>query len=193
MDEAQLISLLIGDIYDAALDPALWPRVLAQSAAFVGGISASLYAKDAAAKRGNVFYEDGRIDRHYKKLYFTRYVKLDPSTTGHFFAEIDQPIATGDLIPYDEFLQTRFCKSSAENVPIRVRRAMVAPSTKRAWLRAVSGAGGHAHRASPILALSQRLPDGRDELSCRWVEPDLCKNVHVHSLVRRVSCGRAFL
>jgi DNA-binding CsgD family transcriptional regulator/PAS domain-containing protein len=108
MDETQLISLLIGDIYDAALDSALWPSVLAQAAAFVGGVSASLYVKDAAARRGSVFYDDGCIDDHYKELYFTRYAKLDPCTTGHFFAEVGQPIATGDLIPYNEFLQTRF-------------------------------------------------------------------------------------
>jgi hypothetical protein len=108
MDETQLISLLIGDIYDAALDSALWPSVLAQAAAFVGGVSASLYVKDAAARRGSVFYDDGCIDDHYKELYFTRYAKLDPCTTGHFFAAVGQPIATGDLIPYNEFLQTRF-------------------------------------------------------------------------------------
>lgn len=110
MDESQLLSLLIGGIYDAALDPSLWPGILGKAAAFVGGVSAALYGKDAAAKRGNIFYDDGGISQHYKDLYFTRYVKFDPSTTGHFFAEVDQPVATGDLIPYDEFLQTRFYK-----------------------------------------------------------------------------------
>ncbi|HEU5017153.1 MAG TPA: helix-turn-helix transcriptional regulator [Pseudolabrys sp.] len=110
MDEIELISLLIGGIYDAALDPSLWPGVLAQAAVFVGGVSAALYAKDAAAKSGNIFYQDGRIEPHYVRLYFDKYVKLDPATTGHFFAKIGQPIATADLIPYDEFLQTRFYK-----------------------------------------------------------------------------------
>ena len=41
-------------------------------------------------------------------------MKLDPTTTGHFFAEIDQPMATDDLIPYDEFLETRFYKEWAK-------------------------------------------------------------------------------
>jgi hypothetical protein len=35
-------------------------------------------------------------------------VKLDPTTTGHVFAEIDVPMATADLVPYDEFIETRF-------------------------------------------------------------------------------------
>ena len=110
MSDLELISTLLGDVYDAALDPALWNGVLQQAAAFVGGISAALYAKDATRKSGNIFYDDGGIDPHYVQLYFDKYVKLDPATTGHFFAEIDQPMATEDLLPYEEFLETRFYK-----------------------------------------------------------------------------------
>jgi DNA-binding CsgD family transcriptional regulator len=114
MDEGERLSLLIGATYDAALDPQLWPNVLAQAAAFVGGISACLYAKDAAARSGNIFYDDGVISRRFIELYFTRYVKLDPVTTGHFFAQLDEPLATADLIAYDEFLETRFYKEWAK-------------------------------------------------------------------------------
>jgi len=37
-------------------------------------------------------------------------VKLDPSTTSHVLAEIGEPVATADLMPFDEFLETRFYK-----------------------------------------------------------------------------------
>jgi DNA-binding CsgD family transcriptional regulator len=40
-------------------------------------------------------------------------VKLDPSTTSHVLAEIGEPIATADIMPYDEFLETRFYKEWA--------------------------------------------------------------------------------
>ena len=40
-------------------------------------------------------------------------MKLDPLTTGHVFAEIEKPIATADLMPYDEFLDTRFYREWA--------------------------------------------------------------------------------
>jgi DNA-binding CsgD family transcriptional regulator/PAS domain-containing protein len=113
MDEAALLSGLIGDIYDAALDSSLWPAVLGQARQFVGGSAASLYAKDAVSKSGNVFYEDGGIDARYRRLYFEKYVKLDPSTVGHFFAEVGQPVATADFIDYDEFLETRFYREWA--------------------------------------------------------------------------------
>ena len=114
MSESEVVSALVGDIYDAALNPALWPGALGKSAQFVGGLGAGLYAKDASAKTGNIFYHDGSIDPHYVALYFDKYVKLDPSTTGHYFAEIEKPVATVDLLPYDEFLATRFYQEWAK-------------------------------------------------------------------------------
>jgi hypothetical protein len=56
------LSALIGAIYDAALDPTLWPKVLPKSAQFVGGRAAALFYKDAASKSGDVAYDCG-IDR----------------------------------------------------------------------------------------------------------------------------------
>src|SRR5262245_51545288 len=55
-------SSLIGDIYEAAMEPALWPGVLKQIAAFVGGSAAAFYAKDAATKTGSVYYDYGASD-----------------------------------------------------------------------------------------------------------------------------------
>ena len=46
MDEVEQVSALIGDIYDASLDPALWCPVLQQIGDFVGGPTAALFAKD---------------------------------------------------------------------------------------------------------------------------------------------------
>jgi DNA-binding CsgD family transcriptional regulator/PAS domain-containing protein len=110
MREDEQLSSLIGDIYDAALDPVLWPAVLGETRSFVGGSASALYSKDAIRKNGKLHYQEGDIDRHYRKLYIEKYAKLDPFTTGHFFAEIEQPICVADLMPYDEFLETRFYK-----------------------------------------------------------------------------------
>src|SRR3569623_1535242 len=99
---------MIGEIYDAALEPSLWPIALSRIAAIVGGISGSLVSKDATSKTAFILYNDGVIDPHYVDLYFSHYVKLDPSTTGHYFSSICEPIGTADIVPYDEFLQTRF-------------------------------------------------------------------------------------
>jgi DNA-binding CsgD family transcriptional regulator len=110
--DQELLSALIADIYDAALDPSLWVDVLGKAARFVGGPAASLFAKSAASKTGSIAYDFG-TDPHYRQLYFDRYIKIDPTTTGHFFADIEEPIATADVIPYDEFLTTRFYREWA--------------------------------------------------------------------------------
>jgi DNA-binding CsgD family transcriptional regulator len=116
MDEAAQLSALIGDIYDAALCPSLWPSVLGQSEVFVGGYAATLYSKDAVNKFGNIFYESPTsLDSHYRDLYFEKYVKLDPTTTGYFFADLEVPVATSDIIPYQEFLETRFYREWARS------------------------------------------------------------------------------
>jgi hypothetical protein len=48
------------------------------------------------------------LDPRYEKLYRDKYIKFDPATTGYNFSEIGVPIATGDLLRDDEFLETRF-------------------------------------------------------------------------------------
>jgi DNA-binding CsgD family transcriptional regulator/PAS domain-containing protein len=108
MQEVDRISSLIRDIYDAAVDPQLWGGVLCAARDFVGGSAAALYAKDMTRKSANIYYDDGVIDPHYKQLYLDQYVKLDPTSTSEFFVAIEQPLATADLVPYDEFVQTRY-------------------------------------------------------------------------------------
>ena len=105
--DPQKLSDLIGDIYDTVFDQSLWEGVIERAAHFVRGTGAALFSKDAAAQQGSVYYDVG-MDPHYKQLYFDKYVTLDPASTGHFFAEIDQPVAVADLMSYDEFLETRF-------------------------------------------------------------------------------------
>lgn len=113
MDEAARLSTVIGNLYDAALDPALWSEVLGEARNFVGGSAASIFAKDAAATTLTVFHNDGSIDPHYIRLYYERYMALDPSNTAHFFATVETPISTADYIDYGEFRQTRFYREWA--------------------------------------------------------------------------------
>ena len=106
MREAEQVSLLIGDIYDAALNPSLWVDVLAKCAQFVGGPAAALFSRDTAHPSRSVAYYSG-LDPHYKQLIVEKYVKVDPLTMGHVFSKIGEPVAITDVIRNDEFLQTR--------------------------------------------------------------------------------------
>jgi DNA-binding CsgD family transcriptional regulator len=107
MQNDERLSRLISNIYDAALDSTLWASVLEQIAGFVGGPAASLYSKDVVIKSANVAYQFG-LDPRYVQLYLERYARFDPTGAAHLFAEIEEPVATADVMPYDEFLDTRF-------------------------------------------------------------------------------------
>lgn len=108
MHESQALSGLVGLIYDAAIAPTLWPEALRETARFVGGCSAAIYSKDPTSRSGGVLYDDGGLSPAYRKLYFERYVQLDPATTRHFFTEIGELVATVDIMPHAEFEQSRF-------------------------------------------------------------------------------------
>ncbi|WP_246731689.1 helix-turn-helix transcriptional regulator [Methylocapsa sp. S129] len=108
MREIENFSDLIGDIYDTTLDRLLWPDVLKKIARFIDGMAAAVFWSDAANSNAALIFHDGASDPHYRDLYFTKYVKLNPTTTARFFAEVEEPVATSDLLPYDEFLRTRF-------------------------------------------------------------------------------------
>ena len=111
MRESEQLSVLIGRIYDASLDPASWVDTLDQTAGFVGGPAASLYCRDAD-KLPPIVYNSG-IDPRYVQLFLDTYAKLDPTSTGYFLAKLEEPTSTADVMPYDEFLQTRFYREWA--------------------------------------------------------------------------------
>jgi DNA-binding CsgD family transcriptional regulator/PAS domain-containing protein len=102
--ETKVLSELIGTIYDAPLDPSLWPGVLKKLAEFVGGSAASIYCKSTTT--GAVYHQFG-TDPHYQQLYFSKYVRVDPTTAGHCLADIGQLVSIGDIMPYREFEDTR--------------------------------------------------------------------------------------
>jgi DNA-binding CsgD family transcriptional regulator len=48
------------------------------------------------------------------QLYRQKYIKFDPTTLGYFIADIERPVSTVDVMPYDEFLGSRFYKEWAK-------------------------------------------------------------------------------
>jgi DNA-binding CsgD family transcriptional regulator len=112
--DTEAFSALVSDIYDTVLDHSRWPDTLRHVAQFVGGPAAGLYAKDAVAKTGNLFYGSSEgLAHEYVRLYFETYVRLDPSTTAHYFMNVGDVGATADLLPYEDFVQTRFYREWA--------------------------------------------------------------------------------
>ena len=125
MGEAERVSTLIGDIYDASLDPALWCPVLQQIGDFVGGPAAALYSKDTVRKTGDLFHMFG-VETEYVQSYFDKYVRFDPFTTSRFFFPVEQVISTKDIMPHEEYRETIFYTSTpreSEDPPCQTARS----------------------------------------------------------------------
>jgi DNA-binding CsgD family transcriptional regulator/PAS domain-containing protein len=109
MDQAEQLSELVGEIYDAALDPSLWIDVVGKAGRFVGGSAAAIHSKNPTAMTVTVHYQSG-IDPYYLQIYLDKYVQLDPTMIAHYFADIEEPIAGADIMPHHELVETRFYK-----------------------------------------------------------------------------------
>jgi len=108
MSDAEQVASLIGDIYDAALDPSRWTPVLRRARDIVGGSAAVVFSKDARTKRLQIYHHCGGMDPSYRQLYFDQYEKLDPTTGAQVMSAIGQPIGTADIMAIEDFQKTRF-------------------------------------------------------------------------------------
>ena len=113
VEPGESLSHLIGEIYDAALDPTLWPHVLPKAAGYVGGQAAGLLAKNSLTNAPTAFFHVG-LDPEYMRRYLDEYWRYDPCGAIEMFSfAIEQPISTIDLMPYDEFREGRFFREWA--------------------------------------------------------------------------------
>jgi DNA-binding CsgD family transcriptional regulator len=106
MRDDEVLTGLIGHIYDAALDAALWPRVLVRIGEFVGGQAGGILSKDSVSKISIPHYHFG-VDPSYVRLYSETHSKFDPVSTLPFF-DVGQIVNIPELVPYEEFLEGRF-------------------------------------------------------------------------------------
>jgi hypothetical protein len=107
--EADQLSLLIGSIYDAALDPALWPSVLEQIAHFVPGTMANLFASDAINRDSSRFFTWGD-DPHFTALFLETYSKINPLFPKGLSFPLGEVFGTNDIMPHPALEATRFYK-----------------------------------------------------------------------------------
>lgn len=107
--EASTLSELIGDIYDAALDPTLWTRALEHSCAFIGGSSALLHWRDVAAETSAALHQFND-DPHYTRLYFEKYWSMNPVFPAATFVEPGIIYTPTEIVSQAELVKTHFYK-----------------------------------------------------------------------------------
>jgi DNA-binding CsgD family transcriptional regulator len=109
MDETATVSALIGDIYDAALDPGLWPTVLEGIARFVPGSFVNLFSQDATRKTAQAFYTFG-IEQEFLDLYFQKFIHINPLFPATLFFDVGRILTEEDIMPKSEYVETCFFK-----------------------------------------------------------------------------------
>jgi DNA-binding CsgD family transcriptional regulator len=111
--ESAELSIVIGCIYDAAIDPTLWRLALQNACEFIGGHSAVLFWHDAATERSEALHLYN-ADPHYNALYFEKYLPLNPLFPAATFMEAGVVHTSNEVVPQAELVETRFYKEWIE-------------------------------------------------------------------------------
>src|ERR1700694_3421596 len=111
MNVRELLSALIGDIYDSVLDPAQRTDVIDKIASFTGGHSGGLLSKHCSSNSENLYCYIG-ADPDSLQAYSESYPKLDPTADAPSFG-VAQVVSAADLVPYEEFRRGRFYREWA--------------------------------------------------------------------------------
>ena len=119
MSDAEQLSSLINDIYDAALDRSLWGDVLRRAAEFVCAQVGGLLPRDAVRKSANVHHYEFGVDPHCTQHDPDQYAKLEPTGstlvllgTGRMLSA--PSFVPDDELPHDECLATRYDEEWAQ-------------------------------------------------------------------------------
>ena len=95
MSESDELSHLISLIYDAALDSALWPAALEETAGFLNSATATLGSYDALQASGISYNFSWGDDPVYTALYAARYAKLNPLIPASGETSVGDVVSTG--------------------------------------------------------------------------------------------------
>jgi DNA-binding CsgD family transcriptional regulator len=108
MSEIKRFSDLVGGIYDASLDPRLWPSVLQEACRYVGGSAAALTSQETWRRTARFHFSWG-TDPHYMRIYEEKYHKLNPAFPTVLFFAVEEPHSiVPDCITREEFCRSRF-------------------------------------------------------------------------------------
>ncbi len=102
-EDAEELSELIGDIYDASLDQNLWPTVLQRFCEFVGGKTSGVMSHDILQRNANFFYT-WNDNPAWTKLYAEKYARINPAVVPSMLQTPVGEVSTIlDFVPVEEF------------------------------------------------------------------------------------------
>ena len=111
--EAEHLSRVVAGIYDAALEADTWPAALEAACGFLDGAAANIFWQDPVAQSAMVFYS-WNDDPAFVASYLDRYAMLNPFFPAVTFVRPGIVFGGEDIIPHDEFRETRFFREWVE-------------------------------------------------------------------------------
>jgi DNA-binding CsgD family transcriptional regulator len=106
-EEAQQFSGLVGDIYDAALDPDCWEHVLESTCKFVNGMMGGLGSFDRLSNKNNVSKWWG-YDPKYIRSHDDHYSKINVLAIASMgIVKVGDVVTNNDLLPEHEWRASR--------------------------------------------------------------------------------------
>lgn len=109
MSTDEAIARLAGEIYDAALNPHLWPKAIAEIVYHVGGVAGCLFTRNCISGAGKALYGFGD-QPYYRRLYFDSHIRFDPASPAMLALGIGEVISNSSVTPHGEFVKTQFYK-----------------------------------------------------------------------------------
>lgn len=106
------LSETLAVLYDSIVDPTGWPTALAAMTSYVGGSSAMLFHQDRLSRTGT-FVHAYNTDPEWTRLYFERYVGLNPVLPFTAFMDVGSTTSFLRIIDSDEFRASRFYREWA--------------------------------------------------------------------------------
>ena len=101
-EETKLLSAVIGDVYDAAMDPDAWPRALASICACTHSAACTINYHDMSKGAALLAHEHG-TDLHFSRLYVEHYADKNPLVAAIMSEAIGDPKRMRDLVPSEVF------------------------------------------------------------------------------------------
>ncbi|MGE0419789.1 MAG: helix-turn-helix transcriptional regulator [Acetobacteraceae bacterium] len=177
--DPDILSSLIGDIYDCALDATKWVPTLRRLAGLLDACAGNIMSFGGA---GITFSYQWGTPEDAMRDYARTYASIDPMFTVAWHAEIDEPITAGQFIGADELRATRF------------HREFLAPL---GWFDFIMVALEKS--AAGVTSFGFTLPEGAeppsddDRALIRLLAPHVRRSAIMHGIIQRDSARAAML
>jgi DNA-binding CsgD family transcriptional regulator len=140
-DDTEALSLLTAALYDAALDPTLWPSAMGAASRFMASSASVVYEWSRIGEARGFIYDDGGLAPEYKALYHDRYVRIDPVTSEHHYAALEEPFSITDVVDPERYRQTAFYREWSG--PQQIVDLLAAPVSRDSYAATIFGVVRH--------------------------------------------------